>query len=162
MEELVKIVSDWPLIIQGALGSGLFWLILLIGQKVSAKLANAFSSYSSKAKEEQLNIQWQKYAGLKAHYDGDKQLSTNFQVGLLYQASRSFFTGLIWFALGLIFNSFIPILGIVGYLGFIFYLFKSLGCVQRIDKSLAPEEKLTEISEQLKKIQLNKQRQSDG
>lgn len=162
MEKLVLIVSDWPLIVQGALGSGLFWLILLVGQKVSSKIADSFSSYSSKAKEEQLNIQWQKYSGLKAHCDGDKQLSTNFQVGLLYQASRPFFTGLIWFSLGLIFNSIIPILGIVGYLGFIYYLFKSLGCVQRIDTTSDPSKKIAEISGQLKEIRLNKQRPSDG
>ncbi|GAW97997.1 hypothetical protein MTCD1_03655 [Colwellia marinimaniae] len=35
VSDIVNAVLEWPLIIQGALGSGLFWLLLLLGQKIT-------------------------------------------------------------------------------------------------------------------------------
>lgn len=160
METIINTISDWPVIIQGALGSALFALILFIGQKITIFTGNVLSSYSSNAKEEKLNLQWQKYSGLKAFLDGDKNLSTQLQVGLLYQASRSLITGLIWLGLGLIFSNFINTLGIVGYIGFIYYLFKALSCVQKVDRTIPPQERLKEIEEQLTALKLNKNKQN--
>jgi hypothetical protein len=153
---LIEVILEWPVIVQGGLGSALFALIFFIGQKITALAANSVSSYSVKAKEEQLNILWQQYAGLKAFLDGDKQQSSSYMIGLIYQAIRFLFTGLIWLSLGLMLNSFIPTLEIVGFMGFIYYMFKGLNCVQKVDKTVDPSEKMSEISIQLKELQLNK------
>ena len=31
--EIIKTITDWPVIVQGALGSALFWLVFEIGQR---------------------------------------------------------------------------------------------------------------------------------
>jgi hypothetical protein len=155
LNTFIQTILEWPVIVQGSLGSALFALIFFIGQKFTTFTASTVSSYSSKTKEDQLNILWQQYAGLKAFRDGDKQKSGNFQIGLIYQAMRSLFTGLIWLALGLIFSSFIPTLGVVGFIGFLYHMFQGLNCVQKIDKNIDPTEKMSEIAAQLKELKLN-------
>lgn len=48
MVELSKIFLEWPAIVQGGLGSGLFWLILIIGRKSIGCFVNIYSQFSSK------------------------------------------------------------------------------------------------------------------
>ncbi|WP_024594258.1 MULTISPECIES: hypothetical protein [unclassified Pseudoalteromonas] len=50
MSELMDAVMKWPIIVQGALGSGLFWIILLLGQKIVDKASDAYSHKSKKAR----------------------------------------------------------------------------------------------------------------
>lgn len=162
MSNFINIITEWPLIVQGALGSGLFWLVLLVGQKASAYFSKKLSTYSVARREHYLNREWQKFTGLQAHYDGNKELASSFMVGLIYQSLRSIFTGLIWLALGLTFNSVIPVLGVVGFIGCIYYMFEGLSAVQRVSKENTPAENLVEIEAELKKIQLNKSSKKDA
>ncbi len=50
----------------------------------------------------------------------------------------------------------LPVLGIVGFAGCLYYMFKGLATVQEDDKSSTPTEKIDEIDRRLKEIELNK------
>jgi hypothetical protein len=43
MTELIDTILKWPIIVQGALGSGLFWLVLFMGQKSVNKISDSYS-----------------------------------------------------------------------------------------------------------------------
>jgi hypothetical protein len=55
MEQVVEIILAWPAIVQGALGSGLFWLILLLGQKSSSVSTSKYLRFSNKQRLDQAN-----------------------------------------------------------------------------------------------------------
>lgn len=145
MKEYIDAVLEWPLIVQGALGSGLFWLILIIGQYFTGRLSQLLSTYSKEYRLRLLRSQWAKYYGYKALQDGDRALSSSMQVSLLYIAFRDFIRGMIWVVLGMLFSSVFPILGVVGFIGGLYYLFKTLSHVRRIDTTVDVAGKLKEL-----------------
>jgi hypothetical protein len=50
MNNLIKEILEWPIILQGALGSFLFWMLLSGGQKLTSFLVEKFSKYSKTKK----------------------------------------------------------------------------------------------------------------
>lgn len=42
--DIIKTVTDWPVIVQGALGSALFWAVLEVGQRIAKKTASRVTS----------------------------------------------------------------------------------------------------------------------
>ncbi len=64
--------------------------------------------------------------------------------------------GFIWLALGLCFGSVIPVLGIVGFVGCLYHMFKGLSVVQAIDTGASPSEKITEIDKRISELKPNK------
>lgn len=160
MSDIIKSILAWPLIVQGALGSGLFWLVLLIGQKATALSGRVISQRSIGNQINHLKNQRDKYIGLKAHRNKNIQAANYIATGFIYKSLRSLFTGLIWLSLGLIFGSVIPVLGMVGFIGCIYHMFNGLALVQEVDKSISPAEKIRQIDEQLEKLEPKKQNQS--
>jgi hypothetical protein len=51
IEQLWTAISQWPVIIQGACGSGLFWLLLETGRKLLSAIQKTLNKQSSKNKE---------------------------------------------------------------------------------------------------------------
>lgn len=71
---------------------------------------------------------------------------------MLLRASRSLFKALLWLTFGLISGSVIGVLGVVGYLGALYYLFLGLSTLAPTDKTVNPKERLAEIRSELKSI----------
>jgi hypothetical protein len=162
VNEVINTILAWPLIIQGALGSGLFWLVLLLGQKLTSIFSQVISQRSVSNEIEYLKTQRDKYIGLKAHYDKNIQAANYIATGFIYKSLRSLFMGLIWLALGLSFGSIIPVLGVVGFFGCFYYMLKGLAVVQKVDKSTSPKDKIKEIDQRLQELEPKKSSNADG
>lgn len=156
VSELINSILTWPLIVQGALGSGLFWLVLLVGQKLTTLSGQIISRRSVDNEINYLKNLRDKYIGLKAHHNKNIQVANYIATGFIYKSLRSLFKGLIWLALGLIFGSIIPVLGVVGFIGCLYHMFKGLAMVQEVDKSIPPAERIKEIDERLEQLEPNK------
>lgn len=152
MNELIEAIKAWPIIIQGALGSALFWLILVIGQRLTDTLAKKYSHHSREAR-----LSWltNEHAKLKAATSSTDQEFATYATVLLYRASRKLFSALMWLAMGLIFQSIFMPAGIVGFLGCVYYLFQGgqiIGVlkpqVEANDQIEAIFKELTELNQQ--------------
>jgi hypothetical protein len=148
LDRLIAAVTDLPVIVQGALGSALFALLLFLGQKCTASVGTWYSNSSKRRKKEALVDE---LAVLSVVVAKDIPRSTHFTVMVLYRASRHLVRALYWLALGLIFGSTISVFGIVGYLGCLFFLLQALRLVQgRSEEELnAAESRLEEIKVEL-------------
>ncbi len=149
MEKLIAAIQDWPILIQGAIGSALFWVLLALGQKLMTFLSAKFSSLSKRRKKSELYTQLLRFRALTT---SPHDLGGHYASILLYRASRSVVKALIWLAFGLIFYSVINALGIVGFIGCLYYLFAAYNVVRPLDYDGNITEKIKEIEQQLEKI----------
>ena len=141
-DQLITAITDLPVILQGALGSALFALMLYIGQRLSTFVSRQYAQ-SSKQRRRRLLVEQQiKYNVLHAN---DFAARNAFVSLLIYRACRSLFKALIWLTLGLIFGFF----GFVGYIGCLYYLFQGLNTVTRAEKVDDIGKKLQEIQDEL-------------
>lgn len=149
MEKLIQAVQDWPVLIQGALGSAIFWLFLLVGQKVAAFVTSHASDLSNKSKQRFLFDQLLRCRAAKTKIDSEGGYYASI---LWFRASRHVIKGLIWLTLGLIFGSVINVLGIVGYLGCFYYMFAALIIVRPFTYKEDIDQKIDELEKKLAKI----------
>jgi hypothetical protein len=153
MKELIDAIKAWPIIIQGALGSALFWLVLIVGQKLADAILPRISSRNRVRQRRRLFDQILRLEAVKAGQD--KEQATYYASAILYRASRRFVVAVIWLTLGFIFHSVIGIFGLVGYLGCLYYLFATLAIVgpvktppSRVEAELAElQKKLRELKD---------------
>ena len=149
MNELIQKILEWPIILQGALGSGLFWLILVAGQKFTAFITVKVSKSSRKRRLRALREE-----GLKCRItlpDNDERAT---MVALLvYRALRHISFGLIWLALGLAFQAFIPTFGLIGYLGALFYLFNAARVFKPIGQDSDKKKRISEIDAEIEQLE---------
>lgn len=149
-------VFDLNSILYGALGSALFAFIVYVVPKIISALGELISKYSVEQRERRLNTLWLKYYGM-THEDDDQSLeSTSCQVALIYKSLRQALKAFIWISLGLIFQSVVDLLGIIGFIGGLYYLFSALGQVQTVGEDVDPQVELEKIEAELNKIELNK------
>ena len=148
LDRLIALVTDLPVIVQGALGSALFALLLFIGQKCAASIGAWYSNSSKRRKKEALVDE---LAVLSVVIAKDFPRSTQYTVMVLYRASRHVVRALYWLTLGLIFGSAISVFGVVGYLGCLFFLLQALRLVQgRSEEEMnAAESRLEQIKVEL-------------
>lgn len=151
MSELIDAIVKWPIIIQGALGSALFWLVLLIAQKAAYKLLEIYSHKSKAARKSWLVSSQFKYAlgmGTLGHIE-----KAHFFSVLIYRSTRHSYKALMWLVLGLIANTFESPLGIVGYLGALVYLLRAFEVVSpNRDTPDVCKKKFIEITDELKRL----------
>ena len=145
MEKLVTAFSDWPIIVQGALGSALFWLILITGQKLTAASISYFSKRSNNNRVRQLTLQRLKYRALMDK--GNERTSS--MIALVYVGVKSIVKALVWITLGLLFGSLLDIFGIVGFIGGLYYLFRAVDVFSAIDTDVDHAKKVAEIDSEL-------------
>lgn len=146
MQELIEAIKAWPVIVQGALGSALFWLVLLIGQKATVAATEAYSRHSK-----DLRISWLTTAMIK--YQGAIENRTDNAVMLLYRSARHLYKGIMWLALGLSIQSLLDVSGIIGFAGCIYYLLKAYAVVAPMDRSEDWEKRLQEINKELSELE---------
>lgn len=149
MEKLVASIQEWPVIIQGALGSALFALVLFIGQKVAAYFIDTMHAKSRRARTRQLREQLIRFKALRAT---DRTERTYYTSLIWLRASRHVVKALIWLALGLTFNSLLGVLGVVGFLGAIYYLFIALSIVKGISYDGDVTTKIEEIRAEMREL----------
>jgi len=149
--ELQQAIQQWPVIIQGALGSALFALIMYLGQKLFAHVNHFISSVSNNSRISELTTEKLKLGMLT--FRGEK--SAIFAAPLVYRMSRKLLKALIWLVLGLIFGNFSNLLSVVGFLGSLYYLIIALNVVSPYETSEDSEERLQKINDELKKLKSN-------
>ena len=149
MYELIEAIRAWPVIVQGALGSALFWVILVCAQYSTTRLSKTYSRHSKRAR-----IGWltARKAKVLAHTRGDAADFSVYATILLYRASRDLFKGLMWLAMALVFQSMFAPAGIVGFLGCLYYLLKGSEVVGVVEGIENPEQELEKILEELREL----------
>lgn len=150
MEQLITAIQNWPVLIQGAIGSAIFWLVLLFGQKLTAALSRKVQTLS---KERQKRYLYNEILRHKAVRDGGEfQPGTFYASVLWFRASRRVISGLIWLTLGLIFGTITDVFGIVGFLGCLYYLFEALYIVKPLEVTGDINEKISELETKRRKL----------
>lgn len=149
MTELWEAIKVWPAIVQGALGSALFALIVFGGQKSAGFLAPWVANVSLERKRSRLITEMTRLRAVTAREDA----SRGYYAAILWlRSSRYLLKGLIWLALGLCFGTFVNALGVVGYIGCIFYLFTALDGVKGIKRTGDEDQRLAGLAIELKKL----------
>lgn len=149
MDRIISGILEWPVIVQGALGSGLFWIILYCGQKLVTLVSEKFSKISRQSKISALREDTIKYQiTLPENSDRSAQIAI-----LLYLALRRITKGLIWMTLGFSFQSVIPVFGLVGYLGALYYLFIALRTFRPIDAGVDKGKRIEELKSEIAELE---------
>ena len=150
MEDLLVVIKAWPIIVQGALGSALFSLIVFVGQRLARWAASRWSHTSKQARKTWLiNEQAKCLATMAPTHEG----FSTFATILLYRASRHLFKALMWVVLGLLAGLFLSWLGVIGYLGGLYYLFKTYEVVSPMDVNVHNQARLEELRAELQRLE---------
>ena len=148
MDKFVTVINDWPVIVQGALGSALFAFALWFGQKLYTWFNNKLSKFSRNNRKSSLITEMVKI-NLKLTTGKERHI---FAPILLYRMSRPFIKAIIWLVLGLITGNLFEALSVVGYIGSIYYLLKALDVVSAYSFEGDLKERINEINKQLKEL----------
>ena len=123
IEVIIKTITEWPVIIQGALGSALFAFISYIGNKMIKHLYFIWNKYS---KENAEILDSHKQGLIEAHLERDFVELNNVMTVMIFCSLHYLMKATLFVSLGYMAESFIPIFGVVGYfIGFTF-LFKAM------------------------------------
>jgi len=146
--ELIDKILEWPVIIQGILGSFLFWVIFTIGQKI-------INLSTKKIKDENKLGQ---YFGKQARdnfYEDQYEFSNyNFFI-CLYGALHYFLKFSLFVFLSMIIKDFVPVFSYVGYLIALYFIFRALTYVTHFKVFEAEDNKNGRkhpIDEKIKKL----------
>ena len=132
--EIISEILKWPIIIQGALGSFLFWLFFTVGQKT-------FSYLNKKLRDEK---QLGGYFGREArdsYHEGDYNRSTYNFLTCIYAAIHYFLKFVLSVFIGFLMAGIIPVFGYVGYFFALYFLFRALSYVTHFRKFEKEDEK---------------------
>jgi hypothetical protein len=157
MDTAFAAIQNWPALLQGVIGSALFWLLLTLGQRVSEWLTGRYSRYSQEVK---LARTVDATLRLRARQGGwNLMVSAPPATVLLFRASRPLIKALMWLSLGLLFQTVIGILGVIGFIGALYYLFQAYAVVRpnklnsvELAESLAHAEKGLAEAQQAPKV----------
>lgn len=116
--DIVKVVTDWPVIVQGALGSALFWAILEIGQRSVRKFATRLGSDKKTAN----------WFALAAH-EASGEAKAHARFICLYGAMHYVLKGLIVAILSWAISPLLDVFAAVGYLIAAYFFFRALAFV---------------------------------
>ncbi|MDN2663630.1 hypothetical protein OW492_09585 [Psychromonas sp. 14N.309.X.WAT.B.A12] len=117
--ELVNQILSWPTIVQGVIGSAIFWFILFFGQKLTKHTESIWGKHKHEiATRDQLITQAINSKNLVT-------LSSTLSLGT-YMGVHYIVKAFIFITLGLSLQSLLPIFSVIGYLGGVIYLFLAL------------------------------------
>ncbi len=151
MNTVLDKILDWPVIVQGAVGSALFSLILYLGQKTFVFVPRLASKVTVGRRRSYLHTRL-----LRLHSASRDDLlgQAAFASALCYRALRDLFKALIWLTLGLLFTNFVGVWGVVGYLGCLYYLFFALEVVKPITvEGSEIQTRIQEIKQQIAQLE---------
>ena len=120
--ELVRTVLDLPVIVQGALGSGLFWAVHLIGQRVLKRISHLRAESDKKRQDASL-------MALGSLFEEELAKRQLLFQAIVHGTLSNIVSGLVFLVMGLIIDSLIPVFGFIGYFGALLYFFRALSFV---------------------------------
>jgi hypothetical protein len=122
MNQIIETVTDWPIIVQGALGSGFFWLLLTLGQKATQAIFKKLSSEKSTANSFGKSARDFFHEG---HFTLSQMCFHISIYGAIHYLIKAF---LVIYVASLV-GSFIWAFGIIGNLIGIYFIFRALSYV---------------------------------
>ena len=126
MNELLEAMKAWPVLVQGTVSSAIFWLVLLVGQKITSMAVAAYSKRSRVARRSYVVSRLYKF---RAFNEKDAATASFYVSAVLFRASRPAIRALMWLVAGLMLNSVISHLGIVAFAACLYFLFKAYSVV---------------------------------
>lgn len=138
MNEIVQLFKEWPVVVQGALGSALFWVFLNIAQYLFNVIGEIVSMRTNWARRYRLVTELSKYNAYTSK-EWDKKV---YHVSVVaYRSLRSLYKALIWLTGGLVIDATVGgVFAVAGYVGCLFYLLSASGTVAPINVSKSQEE----------------------
>lgn len=139
-------IKQWPVILQGVAGSALFAAISYLGKALTKRAIAYLSKANERLRKDNLfrELFHKKYIRLPGMADSIMILS-------VFQASSFLASGLIFLALGWLFEGFIPLSLKIGLLGFLYYIFRAALWLDRI--TVESKETDLQIWERVKEIE---------
>ncbi len=119
--KLIEVLTDWHPIVQGALGSGFFWLVLEVGQRLGR---NATERLEEGRKPEER-------PALEEDRPPDFGEAGHSSYVSVYSGTHYIAKGLIVLTISLGLKKLIPIFGLVGFLVSIYFFFRAISYVPR-------------------------------
>jgi hypothetical protein len=151
MRALIDQILQWPVILQGVLGSALFSVILAIGGFLLRRFRTGWHGFSRRRRLDSLQAEAMRYQALLSE---DASNMTVTLVGLMYEALPKIIRALVMICLGLIFGSIVPVFGIVGFAIALFYLFSAATIVRSLDETKSDlKAELTRIEAEIEKLE---------
>lgn len=138
--ELIQKILDLPVIVQGALGSGLFWLVLELGQFLVRKIGEANTNTNM---HNQTALKIALGSVLEVQPEGRRLMFQGMVHGALHYSLKA----AIFLAMGLIVANVIPVVGAVGYIAALIFFFRALAYVPNFDRWKNPDEMQKTYSE---------------
>jgi hypothetical protein len=123
MTKLWETITEWPVIVQGALGSALFWVVLELLRRFIAEVQRGVKSQTRRVKVDALLREYiyKKYTS----HDG----LAYYPQGYFLTFSRVlmfFLVGMVFFAIALLAGGMTPLFGSIGLVGAIYFFSKAL------------------------------------
>lgn len=146
----LEAVSNWPIIMQGALGSALFATIVFIGQKIYSYVSIKFSELSKIRR-----LEFLKEECTRCFIHTSDHVSTIIIgiISLFLGSFRKFLKGMAWLTLGLLGTKVSSLLGVIGFLGCLYYIFSALNTLRRYQISDYQNGKMEELEAELEQLQ---------
>ncbi|WP_367989531.1 hypothetical protein AB2S62_20070 [Vibrio sp. NTOU-M3] len=130
MNEMIDILKEWPTLIQGAIGSAIFWLFLLVAQKL---VSSGSKILSTKSREQRESWLISRAAKLRAFSGTQDKAGAQFALSSLkYRALRPVYKGFTWLSLGLAAYPLFELGLTVGALGAVYFFLKAYEVVSPI------------------------------
>jgi len=142
-------ILKWSPIIQGALGSALFALILWALKILFSFLHKKTTSFNQKTQLNKLQSDLIRYTALES---GNLNSNTLALVGLLYFAFSYFIKAIICLCVGVLLSTFFPMFKEISFLFALYFLYLALDSVKTGKSEKNYSETITELTLKIDKI----------
>jgi len=148
MEQIISTVTAWPIILQGALGSGLFAIASYVFQKLYSYTSRHITIINKEHRRSRLRNDLGRCIVLTT-YKEEPEKAGFLMVSLVYTAIEDISKALLMLVFGAIVSSFIPIFEYVGYVMAVYYLIQALDSVRSWDNEKEPATEIERIEKEL-------------
>jgi hypothetical protein len=128
LHQSFEAVTQWPVIVQGALGSALFALISYIGQLLVKRLVVTLAQFNQNLREENLHREL-----IHTKHILNSEFTDRVMLVSVFQASNYVVSGLIFLGLGWLFDGIVPLSFKIGVLGFLYFTFRAILWLERFN-----------------------------
>ncbi|MEI5638745.1 MULTISPECIES: hypothetical protein [unclassified Pseudoalteromonas] len=152
--EIINEILKWPVIVQGALGSALFWILIEGGQRVVLSTSRRLSGDKKTAM----------WFSLAASVYDNYELEVKCRQIAIYGGLHYFIKAMILIVISLLVSPLLHVVSMVGYLVAIYYLFRALSYIPHTSRFGTNDQK-KELFDRLTNHALenaNKKSQSDA
>lgn len=146
---MIEQILQLPVIVQGALGSALFALVLWVFKILGAFLVDKFSFFDKKIKVHKLNAQLVMCTALKSD---DTSIITFALVGLISFALSNFFKAVGCVLVGFLLSDYFPLFKEISILFALYFIYVAITCFAESVISTDFDEKIKRIETQLKAL----------